>query len=131
EGERHRLAPGSSLVSEYDVPAEAWFLDEGRGPSAAGARLLPYSILMELALQPCGFLSAYLGSTLPYPDEDFHFRNLDGNGRLLRSVDLRGKTIVNRVRLLASTAIQGVILQSYDFQLECDGEPFFQGDAAF
>jgi 3-hydroxymyristoyl/3-hydroxydecanoyl-(acyl carrier protein) dehydratase len=125
QGKRGDLRPGSRLVSEFDVPSDAWFLE------ALGDRPAPFSILMELGLQPCGFLSAYLGSTLPFPDEEFHFRNLDGTGRLLRPVDLRGKTVTNRVRLLTSTSIQGVVLQSFEYQLACDGEPFFEGDAAF
>jgi 3-oxoacyl-(acyl-carrier-protein) synthase/3-hydroxymyristoyl/3-hydroxydecanoyl-(acyl carrier protein) dehydratase len=123
QGRRLDFAPGSTLDAEYDVPVEPWFLSDRRD--------VPYAVLMELGLQPCGFLSAHLGSTLLFPEEDFQFRNLDGTGRLLRHVDLRGRTVTNRVRLLRSTAIQGVILQSFAYQLSCDGEPFFLGDATF
>ncbi|MCP4537298.1 MAG: PfaB family protein [Chloroflexi bacterium] len=124
-GERGKLEEYSSLVSEYDVPADPWFYRHNAYPT------LPYSISMEIALQPCGFLSAYLGSTLAYPDEDFYFRNLDGHGRILKDIDVRGKTITNRVRLLSSTSIQGVIIQKFDFQLACEGDPFYQGEAVF
>lgn len=125
EGQRGAPQPGAQLLSSYDVPANPWFCRENSYPET------PYSVLMELGLQPCGFLSAWLGSTLPYPDHDFYFRNLDGSGQLLRPVDLRGKTVVDHVVLRASTAIDGVIIQKFDYRLSCDGEPFFAGEAAF
>ncbi len=114
-----------SLVSQYDVPSNPWFCSRNSDPT------MPYSILMEIALQPCGFLSAYLGTTLPHPDEDFFFRNLDGDGHLVKDLDMRGKTITNRVQLLSSTAIQGIIIQEFSFQLVCEEEPFYEGSAAF
>ncbi|HEU5315362.1 MAG TPA: PfaB family protein, partial [Chloroflexota bacterium] len=125
DGARGRVVPGASLLSEYDVPADPWFHAESAG---AG---VPYSSLMEVALQPCGILSAWLGSTLQYPDTAFHFRNLDGSGRLLDRLDVRGRTIRNEVRLVSSTALPGVIIQKFTFRLSCDGRPFYEGDASF
>ena len=134
-GQRHQFNASSSLVSEYDMPTDAWFYQENNYPTT------PYSIIMEIALQPCGFLSAYLGSTLPYPEIDFYFRNLDGQGHLLKLdntrldrngvIDLRGKTITNRVRLLSSTAIQGIVIQKFDYEMLADGDLFYKGDAVF
>ena len=125
EGTRGKVVPGSSLVSEFDLPENPWYCAQNAYTE------IPYSILMEIGLQPCGFLSAHLGSTLPYPDENFYFRNLDGSGKYLRMIDLRGKTITNRVKLLSSTAIQGIIIQKFTYELSCSGEPFYSGDAAF
>jgi 3-hydroxymyristoyl/3-hydroxydecanoyl-(acyl carrier protein) dehydratase len=123
EGTAGKVEAGASLTSEYDVPADAWFL---RQRSA-----LPHVALMELALQPCGVLAAYLGSTLPYPDLDFYFRNLDGQAELLCNLDVRLKTIVNRVRLLSSSTLPGIILQKYEFELACGGTPFYRGTSSF
>ena len=39
---------------------------------------LPFAILLEVALQPCGWLAAYMGSALN-SDEDLKFRNLGGS----------------------------------------------------
>ncbi|HOT92543.1 MAG TPA: PfaB family protein, partial [Anaerolineae bacterium] len=117
------VEPGAALTSEFDVPANAWFYRD--------RAMLPLSILMETALQPCGVLSAYLGSILPYPESDFYFRNLDGEGELLRTVDVRGQTIVNRVTLLSSTALSGIILQKFSFELACAGKVFYRGTATF
>jgi PfaB family protein len=123
DGKRGQATPGAAILSEYDVPVDAWYYGDGKD--------IPYSILMEIALQPCGILSTYLGSILSYPDADFHFRNLDGQGHLLRVLDVRGKTICNRVTLLSSTAIQGIIIQKFGFELVCEGTPLFRGDSSF
>lgn len=125
KGKRHQLTENSTIVTEYDTPADPWYCRQNSSPT------IPYSILMEIALQPCGFLSAYLGTTLLYPEQDLYFRNLDGKGNLIKDIDIRGKTITNTARLLSSSNIQGVIIQSFDFQMSCEGEVFYEGDAAF
>jgi PfaB family protein len=117
--------PNSSMVMEYDVPADMWFYEDNSYP------FTPYSVLMEMALQPCGFLSAYMGPTFDFPDIDFYFRNLDGVGHLMREVDLRGRTLTNRVELLSSTALQGMIIQKYSFDMQLDGESFYVGNSSF
>jgi 3-hydroxymyristoyl/3-hydroxydecanoyl-(acyl carrier protein) dehydratase len=112
-------------VSEYDVPEEPWFIRESAYPAT------PFSVLMEIGLQPCGFLSAHQGTSLVHPDADLYFRNLDGTGHLHREVDLRGRTVRVRVELTASTALSGVILQKFTYALECEGVTVFEGEAAF
>lgn len=114
-----------NLISEYDVPADAWYYEGNHQPT------MPYSILMEIGLQPCGFLSAWLGSTLEYPHETFLFRNLDGDGHLHHMPELRGKTITNRVTLTASTSYQGIIIQKFSYALSVDGDIFYDGTASF
>jgi PfaB family protein len=123
--ERLVTRPGSTLVMEYDVPADIWFYRDNSAP------FTPYSVLMEMALQPCGFLSAYMGPTLAYPEIDFYFRNLDGAAKLHREVDLRGRTLTNRVELLSSTTLQGIIIQKYSFEMILDGQPFYTGSSTF
>ncbi|TFG70962.1 MAG: hypothetical protein E4H27_05415 [Anaerolineales bacterium] len=114
------------LVAEYDVPVDAWFYADDLNQNMA-----PYAVLMEIALQPCGFLSAYLGSTLATPHVDYYFRNLDGRGQFLNDSDVRGKTICNRVKLLSSISLRGIIMQRYQFALECEGISFYEGEATF
>jgi PfaB family protein len=125
DGQRGDLRPGSNLVAEYDVPANPWFCRQNSYPTT------PYSVLMEIALQPCGFLTSALGTTLSEPEQDFYFRNLDGSGHLLHPVDLRGRRITARATLTASNAIAGIIIQKFDFALALDGRDFYVGDAAF
>src|SRR5690606_18068588 len=97
--------------AEYDVPADEWFYRDNPYP------VMPYSVYMEIALQPSGFLSAYHGPTLDYPDIDFYFRNLDGYGVLHHDVDMRGRTITNHTTLLRNTVLQGTIIQSFSFKM--------------
>jgi len=66
------LKAGGIIEAEYDVPADAWYFAANR------QRSMPFSILLEIALQPCGWLAAYLGSALK-SDKDLSFRNLGGN----------------------------------------------------
>ena len=125
KGQRHHIKPDSTIITEYDVPDNPWYYHQN------SSETIPYSILMEMGLQPCGFLSAYLGTTLLYPNSSLYFRNLDGEGKLLKDIDIRGKTITNTATLLSSTKISGIILQSFSFQLVCHGETFYQGEASF
>ena len=50
---------------------DAWYFAADRQPA------MPFAVLLEVALQPCGWLAAYMGSALTSPD-DLHFRNLGG-----------------------------------------------------
>ena len=126
QGERGNLKQPSSCVAEYEVPADAWYFTKNTYEN-----WMPYSILMEISLQPNGFISGYMGTTLKYPEKDLFFRNLDGTGRLLKQIDLRGKTITNKSVMLSTSIAGGSIIQSFTFELLTDGEPFYQGSAVF
>ncbi len=122
-GPEGRVATGSKLISEFDLPEENWF---GGGPGS-----LPHVALLEMALQPCGFLSAYQGSILGRESQDLYFRNLDGEGTLLRWPAAPGRTITNQVELLSSSSLNDVVIQKYSFELSWGGQTFFQGSSSF
>lgn len=44
------MRQGSSVVAEYDVPDQAWYFEQNGG-------VMPFAVLMEIALQPCGWLA--------------------------------------------------------------------------
>ena len=128
DGKRHDFSKPSTIFAEYDVPVNAWYYQQNSNIT------MPYSILMEIALQPCGLLGAYLGSTLQFPDKNLYFRNLDGDGELFdlpNGTDFRGKTITNKAVLVSSVALGGTILQNYTFELSIDGHIFYKGKASF
>jgi 3-hydroxymyristoyl/3-hydroxydecanoyl-(acyl carrier protein) dehydratase len=125
-GKRKDVQNPAHVVTEYDVPEDVWFFRENSHPA-----VIPYSILMEISLQPNGFVSAYVGTTLLTPDVDFCFRNLDGEGTILRPIDLRGKRITNRSDLLSTVTTKNTIIQRFRFELSHDGSPFYKGTAAF
>jgi len=112
QGTRLDLKKPSSCVAEYYVPEDAWYFTKN-----SVNNWMPYSLIMEIALQPNGFISGYMGTTLVYPEKDLFFRNLDGSGDLIKQVDLRGKTIVNKSALLSTTMAGGMIIQSFTFEL--------------
>ncbi|HEX7542241.1 MAG TPA: hypothetical protein VF352_08930 [Anaerolineales bacterium] len=125
QGRKGEFDQSSDIVAEYDVPADAWYFDgEARG-------YLPYSICIEVALQPCGVLSAYLGTPLRFPEVDYYFRNLDGETMFNRMVDARGKTVRARAKLLKTIFYGSTIIQHFSFELNCDGEVFFEGKSSF
>ncbi|MCU7836777.1 MAG: PfaB family protein [gamma proteobacterium symbiont of Taylorina sp.] len=125
-GNQHDFDNTTKCTAEYDVAEDVWFCTENSYPSFS-----PYSMLMEIALQPNGFLTSHIGSTLIYPDINLYFRNLDGTGRLIKEIDLRGKTIVNKTTMYSTSAVMNNIIQKFTFELICDGETFYEGDAVF
>ena len=71
------LEAGRRAVAEYDVPPDAWYFAANR------SERMPFTVLLEIALQPCGWLAAYCGSALTSPD-DLRFRNLGGKATQFR-----------------------------------------------
>lgn len=125
EGERGALKPGAVMVTEYDVPGDAWYY--GDNPH----RYMPNCVYMESSLQAAILLGYYLGATLPFPDEQFSIRNLDGRATLHRDIDLRGRTVQHRSKLLSHDSLPGSILQNFSYELSCDGEVFYTGESLF
>ncbi|MGJ0509834.1 MAG: hypothetical protein ACR652_22465 [Methylocystis sp.] len=61
--------PGGKVVVEYRPPADAWYFRDG------GNGEMPFAVLMETVLQPCGWLASYMG----FSKASVSFRNLDGS----------------------------------------------------
>jgi 3-hydroxymyristoyl/3-hydroxydecanoyl-(acyl carrier protein) dehydratase len=108
-GKRNDFSKPAFCVAEYEVPEDAWYYKNNSHPG-----VMPYSIIMEIALQPCGFISACMGTTLISPD-----------------TDLRGKTIVNKSTLLNTMAMGNTILQTFEFNMKVDDMDYYKGTASF
>ena len=124
EAQAEQVLEGSALTSEYDLPDQAWYKN-------GSLRNLPHVSIMEMALQPCGFLSAYMGSIKGRESQDLYFRNLDGEGRLISWPTSPSATITNRVRLLSSNSLEDVVIQKYAYELSWGGQLFYQGTSSF
>jgi 3-hydroxymyristoyl/3-hydroxydecanoyl-(acyl carrier protein) dehydratase len=124
-GDRNDLRKPAAITVEYDVPVDAWYLRDNASQD------IPASLWMEIALQPCGFLSAYLDTYAHVPYESFNFRNLDGSTRVLAQVDVRGKTITTHARMLTSVVSGGTVIQKFAFELSCAGQPVYEGESTF
>ncbi len=107
EGPIGVMKPNAAATIEYDVPPDAWYFDEN------GCRTMPFAVLLEAALQPCGWLASYVGSALTVESE-LGFRNLDGTGTLVREVPPDTGTLVTKVKLTSVSATAGMIIQSFD-----------------
>ncbi|MFD0364771.1 hypothetical protein ACFQZZ_25305 [Nocardia sp. GCM10030253] len=125
DGARGQLSTESTMSSEYDSPADAWYYRENSFP------FMPNFAYMETGLQGTLLLGFYLGATLIYPNEQFSVRNLDGRATVVKDVDLRGKLVRIDSRLLSTRALPGVVLQTFAFELSADGEVFYAGDSLF
>ncbi|MFZ5781267.1 MAG: beta-ketoacyl synthase N-terminal-like domain-containing protein [Pseudomonadota bacterium] len=66
-----KLEAGASVVAEYDVPPDAWYFCDNDRP------VMPFAVLSEVLLQPCGWLASYVGAAA---SGKAYFRNLDGSG---------------------------------------------------
>lgn len=110
EGRLGECTPGMEIVSEYDIPTDAWYFDEN------GAETMPFAVLLEVALQPCGWVATAVGSTAGEPD-DLLFRNLDGTGVLLEQITRTAGTLRTRVKLTSVSRAGDVIIEGFD--VEC------------
>jgi 3-hydroxymyristoyl/3-hydroxydecanoyl-(acyl carrier protein) dehydratase/1-acyl-sn-glycerol-3-phosphate acyltransferase len=115
---------GASIEVEYDVPAESWYFAEN------GHSVMPFCVLLEVALQPCGWLASFAGSALG-TDQDLAFRNLDGTGRALAEV-LPGTGPLRTIATLASVSRSGGMVLEF-FRVRCLlGEtPIYEMQAGF
>lgn len=115
----------AEVTTEMDIPKDAWFIAENSYPG------LPMVTLMEMALQPCGILSAYLGTSLSLPADVNLFRNLDGVITFSANTDLSGSTVRNHARMLSSVTSGGMLIQKYSFELSAGENVFLAGESSF
>jgi acyl transferase domain-containing protein/3-hydroxymyristoyl/3-hydroxydecanoyl-(acyl carrier protein) dehydratase len=118
------MEPGGVIEAQYDVPEDAWFFEENR------SNQMPFGVLLEVVLQPCGWLAAYVGSALTSPT-DVSFRNLGGNAIQYLPVTKNTGTITTRVKLTKVSSSGGMIIQHYDYTASNHGKKLYEGDTYF
>jgi len=124
EGPPWELRDGTRCVAEYAVPADAWFFDATRR-----ARM-PYAVLLEIALQPCGWLAAYCGSALT-TDEPLHFRNLGGRATQHRPVTRTSGRLVTEVALTGHSASGGMLIEHFSLSVRDAEGVVYEGTTYF
>ena len=77
---------------------------------------MPFAILLEAALQPCGWLAAYVGSALT-SEVNLSFRNLGGSAVQRAAVTPDIGTLTTEVTLTKVSRSGGMIIQNYDFSV--------------
>jgi acyl transferase domain-containing protein/3-hydroxymyristoyl/3-hydroxydecanoyl-(acyl carrier protein) dehydratase len=124
EGPIGVMRAGARVVAEYDVPEEAWYFDRN------GCRTMPFAVLLEAALQPCGWLSSYVGSALTESGE-LGFRNLDGEGRLLAELHDDCGTLVTEVELTGVSATGGMIIENFAVRCSLGAREVYRLETVF
>jgi len=118
------LQKGGWVEAQYDVPVGEWYFGANRQSSMA------YCILLEAALQPCGWLAAYAGSALR-SESDTKFRNLGGTATLLKEVFEDTQTLRMRVRMTDVNEDGGMIIENFDMQVLVGDELIYDGTTYF
>ncbi|TXD36134.1 hypothetical protein FRC98_13510 [Lujinxingia vulgaris] len=117
-------APGDEVVVEYDLPEDAWYFDHNdRG-------VVPYAVLLEAALQPCGWLSL---TSRAFADaaEPLYYRNLDGQATLLQELLPAGGTLRTHTRMTNQSISGSMIIQSFEVQCTIHDVPVYELTTTF
>ena len=124
DAEPWKLVAGGVIEAQYEVPQDAWFFNADHQDT------MPFAVLLEVGLQPCGWLAAYLGSALT-SDIDLSFRNLGGQGvqHVPLTRDIGVLSTVVKITGVSSSA--GMIVQNYDFEIRSAQGPVYTGDTTF
>ncbi len=115
EGTPGEMRAGARVIAEYDAAPDAWYLDT--------AGVVPFAVLQEAALQPCGWLSSWVGCALS-SEEELRFRNLDGRGTQ-HSEFRGGETLRTEATLTSVSASGGMIIVAFDVNCSVDTRPVY------
>jgi 3-hydroxymyristoyl/3-hydroxydecanoyl-(acyl carrier protein) dehydratase len=118
------LKPDGWIEAECEVQPTAWYFKAERTPA------MPISILLEIALQPCGWLAAYMGSALR-SQNDLRFRNLGGKATLFNEVLPDAGTLTIRVRLTNASEAADMLIEHFDFEVNRKGHRVYAGNTNF
>ena len=109
-GEPFVMVAPASCVAEVDIAPDHWYFASNCQDQ------IPFAILLEMALQPCGWLAAYVGSALT-SETDLKFRNLGGAGVQHAPVVASDETLRTRVELTSVSHSGGMIIQHYSYSM--------------
>ncbi len=125
DGEPFVMQAGARVTTHFDVRPDHWYFGSNR------QREMPFAVLLEVALQPCGWLAAYVGSALTSQD-NLRFRNLGGDAIQLARLMAAEDVITTRVELTSVSASGGMIIQHYTIALESERlGPLYEGTTYF
>ena len=118
------MTPGCVAEAQYRVPGDAWYFDADRQKN------MPFAVLLEIALQPCGWLAAYMGSALT-SETDLKFRNLGGEGVQSLPVTRTSGILTTRATVTNVSDSGGMIIQHYTFHVESPEGTLYEGTTYF
>jgi len=121
EGEQGVVAFPRSVSIAYDVPDDDWYF-QATGPS------VPFAYLLEIALQPCGWLTAWQGAGL---DAELRFRNLGGELTLHQEVPRGAGTLVTTVTQTSVSTAGALQVQFFDLHVALGDTVILEGTTHF
>ncbi|MFN7056868.1 beta-ketoacyl synthase N-terminal-like domain-containing protein [Hyphomonas sp.] len=96
---------GARVSAEYDIPPDAWYFGCNRNGE------MPFSVLSEIVLQPCGWLASHCGFALDGGDR---FRNLEGDGHVFRTLKPGDGTICVETTLTAYSKVGPMTIVTFE-----------------
>jgi acyl transferase domain-containing protein/3-hydroxymyristoyl/3-hydroxydecanoyl-(acyl carrier protein) dehydratase len=127
QGQAGQVSLGTTVEAAWRPDPNGWVFQKAGGRSP----ILPYAALNEVALQACGFLSAYMGTALLF-DEAMYFRNLGGEATVLNEVGLsQTDPLVTRATLTKSSSLGQMTIQHYEFATAQAQKPIYEGQTHF
>ena len=124
KGEPQTQTAPKECLTRFRVDPKAWWA------TAGGHGRIPFAILLEIALQPCGWISAWSGAALT-SDEDLSYRNLGGNATL-HSDPLVGAGVIEvHAKLDRVSRSGGMILHFFTFDVRMGGKTLYDGTTYF
>ncbi|WP_054031407.1 beta-ketoacyl synthase N-terminal-like domain-containing protein [Desulfatitalea tepidiphila] len=115
---------GGWVEAQYDVPADAWYFAADR------SGVMPFCVLLEIALQPCGWLAAYAGSALK-SQRDLKFRNLGGQGTVHANLLPGNQILTMRTRMTKVSEAADMIIEHFDFEVWSERGKVYTGNTYF
>ena len=91
---------------------------------------MPLCILNEIALQPCGWSAAYMGSALK-SSHDLRFRNLGGHATIYHDILPASGVVSVRTRLTKISTAGDMLIENFDFEIRQAGELAYAGKTHF
>ncbi len=121
--EQWKMVGGGEIIGEYDVPPDEWYFES----NVSG---MPFSVLLEIALQPCGWLAAYIGSALT-SDVDLKFRNLGGSAVQYLPINETAGILSIEVKITSVSTSGGMVIQHFDFHVKNQNQSIYKGKTYF
>lgn len=119
------MESGTKCTAQVEVTPDEWYFTNNRQAE------IPFAVLLEMALQPCGWLAGYVGSALT-ADEDVKFRNLGGHGVQHRPVLPERDVLTTDVEMTGVSSSGGMIIQHFRFDLRSENHgPVYSGTTYF
>ena len=117
------LQAGGEIEAELDIADDAWYFADN------GAAVMPFCVLLEAALQPCGWLASF--SIAGRVQQELVFRNLDGKGRILGEVQPDGGHLTTTVKHSRLAESAGMIIVAFSVRCRQAQRRIFDFDTVF